>query len=227
MIEVNSPRLLDPRGRGRKRRPGLHGLPVHRGADLAPRRAVPLLQRHPGGHAPALECGGRRERRAPPEQQGQRHDAGCRSQPLHLRARDQRAGARDAVRRAPGARLALQRQGAEQPQRRHREVRRFGLLLRSVVRPHAGLRRGAREGAGLSSRLPHRAQRRAALRGGRLRPAQRLSASRRTRASSTSTTPRAPTFGCSTWAPTARSPTGACSPRTSATANWRTAWWTA
>ena len=75
-----------------------------------------------------------------------------------------------------GARLALRGLRAQQPQRRGREVGRLDLLLRSLVRPHAGLRRRAAAPARLPGRLSRAARRRRAGAGSRpahVRPAQR------------------------------------------------------
>ena len=78
--------------------------------------------------------------------------------------------------RPRGDRLALRGLRAEQPQRRGGEVRRLDLLLRSLVRPHAGVRRGAAAAARLPGRLPRAARRRRARADGRppyVRPTQR------------------------------------------------------
>ena len=83
---------------------------------------------------------------------------------------------RAARRPARGARLAFRRQGAQQPERRLRAFRRRDLFLRSLVRPHAGLRRRAAAPARLSGRLSRAAGRRRAAaprRSPSVRPAER------------------------------------------------------
>ena len=80
--------------------------------------------------------------------------------------------------RARDPRLPPRGQVPEQPERRDRALGRDDLLLRPVVRPHAGLRHRARARARLPGRLPHSARRRpgravAAPAEGRVRPAER------------------------------------------------------
>ena len=61
-------------------------------------------------------------------------------------------------------------QGTQQPERRLRALRRLDLFFRSVVRPHAGLRRRAAAAARLSGRLSRAAGRRRAAASGRSPP---------------------------------------------------------
>ena len=98
---------------------------------------------------------------AQPEQQGQRHDAGRGRPADRLRALDELArphGPRRQEHEPRGARLPLRGPGAEQPERRVRQVRRLDLVLRPLVRAHARLRRRARARARLAGRLPDRAR---------------------------------------------------------------------
>ena len=124
---------------------------------------------------------------------GMTYDA--RGQPARLRARHELARPRAARRHARDDRLALRGQGAEQPERRHRPLRRDDLLLRSLVRPHAGLRRGARA-ASSASRASTRSRRAAASPSSSSTAtsssSRTASASRPTSRSSTSTTRRGP-----------------------------------
>ena len=86
--------------------------------------------------------------------------------PHRLRARHLEPDPR--TRRPPrGACVAFRRQGAQQPERRLRALRRLDLFFRSVVRAHAGLRRRAAAPAGLSGRLSRAAGRRRAAAPGR------------------------------------------------------------
>ena len=68
------------------------------------------------------------------------------------------------------ARLAFRGQGAQQPERRLRALRRLDLFLRPLVRPHAGLRRRAAAPARLPGRLPRAAGRRRAAASRRPQP---------------------------------------------------------
>ena len=171
--------------------PDRHRFPVHGRADLASARSYLLFSDMPGDVRRRYDCS-RHPRGDAAGEQVQRHDLRCRAQPHRLRARDIDARARTAGRAARDARLAFRGDGAEQPQRCLREIGRLDLFLRSLVWPHAGLRRRAAAPA----RLP-----------GRLSPAARAaesrncwwtaicsssrtgSASRRTRSCSTSTIP--------------------------------------
>ena len=115
-------------------------------------------------------------------------------------------------------------QGAEQPERRDRRVRRLDHLHRPDLRPHARVRRSS------ASRIStSRASTACPAGGGDLSCSSTTSrsrtgsASRPTSRCSTSTTPIARTSASSTSAPTTRSRTAACSPRGSAPATWRTA----
>ena len=125
--------------------------------------------------------------------------------------------ARAARRAARGARDALRGQGAEQPERRLRALGRHDLFLRSLVRPHAGVRR--RAAARNSASRASTASRPAAARRARGRPplstSRTGSASRPTSSCSTSTTPCRRRSASSTSAPTARSRTRASSPAAS------------
>ena len=167
------------RGPDRRLRAGRadrHRLPVHRGADLAPARAVPAILRHAGRRAPALGPAQRRARGAPAVQQMQRHDLRRRAQPDRLRARDLEPRARATRRAARGAGLAFRGSRAQQPERRLRALRRLDLFQRSLVRPHAGLRRRAAAPARLPGRLPGRVGPRRATASRRplpVRPAER------------------------------------------------------
>ena len=105
--------------------------------------------------------GGRARGHAPVEQM-QRHDLRRRPQPDRLRARHLDGGARAPGRAARGGRVAFRRHGAQQPQRPLRPLRRLDLFFRSLVRPHAGLRRGAAAPARLPGRLSRAARRRRA-----------------------------------------------------------------
>ena len=112
-------------------------------------------------------------------------------EPPRLRARHLLA--RPLPRRPPrGAGRALRGPRAQQPERRRRPLRRLDLVHRPLVRPHAGLRRRAPAPPRLAGRLPPPARRRRAR--ARRRPAtsspsRTASASRPTKAASTSTTP--------------------------------------
>ena len=97
-----------------------------------------------------------------PGQQMQRHDLRCRPQSGRLRARDLDRGARAPGRAARGGGVAFRRHGAQQPERPLHPFRRLDLFLRSLVRPHAGLRRGAPAPARLPRRLSRAARRRGA-----------------------------------------------------------------
>ena len=116
---------------------------------------------------------GRRRGGRAPVQQGQRPELGPRGSPADLRALHEQPDPRRARRLAHRAGLALAGQGAQQPQRRGRHVRRLDRLHRSALRPLARLRRRARAGARLPRRLPRRARRRAVAARRRLPEAQR------------------------------------------------------
>ena len=148
---------------------------VHRRADLAPRRAPPALLRHAGRRAPALGRVGRRARGRASRQQVQRHDLRRGSEPHHLRALHVEPGAPSPLGRTRSHRLALRRQGAQQPQRRVRALRRLDLLQRSVVRAHARFRSGAPARTRLAGSVPRVAVRSppARRRPAPLRPAER------------------------------------------------------
>ena len=151
------------------------GLHVHRRADLAPDRALPAVLRHAGRRAAPLGRGGRGARGHAPVEQVQRHDLRRGPQPRHLRARDLESGPPVTRRPARGPGLALRGQGAQQPERRVRALRRLDLLHRPVVRADAALRRRTAARARLAGRVPSGAGRRAPP-GGRqapVRPAQR------------------------------------------------------
>ena len=109
----------------------------------------------------------RRRRSAPAVEQMQRHDLRRRAQPDRVRARDLEPRARAAGRAARGARVAFRGTGAQQPQRCLRALRRLDLFLRSLVWPHAGLRRRAAAPARLPGRLSRAAGRRRAAIAGR------------------------------------------------------------
>ena len=109
-------------------------------------------------------------------EQMQRHDLRRRAQPDRLRACDVLAHPRTAGRAARGARLALREPGAQQPERCLRPFQRRDLFQRSLVWPHAGLRRRAAAAARLPGRLSRAARRRRAKAPGRsssVRPAER------------------------------------------------------
>ena len=151
------------------------GLRVHRGTDLASGRALSAVLRHAGRRASAVGRGGRGARGHAPLQQVQRHDLRCGPEPRHLRARDVESGAPAPGRAARGPRLALRGQGAQQPERRLRALRRIDLLHRSVVRADAGFRRRTAARARLAGRVPRIAGREARSRGRQapVRPAER------------------------------------------------------
>ena len=109
----------------------------------------------------------------------QRHDARRQPRPDRLRARHERALAREARRLEGAARLPLRGQVPEQPQRRLRALRRVDLLLRPVVRALPGLRHRARARAGLAGRLPDPARRRPGRHRARRRPERVRDAERR------------------------------------------------
>ena len=93
---------------------------------------------------------------------------------------------------ARGARLAFRGARAQLAERCVRALRRLDLFLRSVVRPHAGLRRRAPAPARLPGRLPRAAGRRRAAAAGRahaLRAAERALLLAGREDCSTSTTP--------------------------------------
>ena len=105
---------------------------------------------------PTCAAAGTRARRARGHaavEQMQRHDLRRRPQSDRVRARDLDAGARAAGRAARSGRLAFRGHGAQQPERRLHPFRRLDLFFRSLVRPHAGLRRRASAPARLSGRL--------------------------------------------------------------------------
>ena len=147
------------------------GFTFTEGPDLDGRRVAPL-QRHAGRQAAALASGRRRHGAARPEQQVQRDDARQRRQPDRLRARHElgRPEAPDGTPR--DARHALERQGAEQPERRDRRL--ATARSSSPTRPTGGCPASASSASRSST---SRAS--TALAGGRRRPA---AAGRRLRA---------------------------------------------
>ena len=205
---------------GRAARDGLH---LHRGADLASRRAGPLLLRHARRRAPqghARRCG---DRGAPAVVQVQRDDARRRPQPARLRARHELARPRAPRRRARDPRLPLRGQVPEQPERRLSSAR-TGRST-SPTRGTAASRASASSASASSAGRASSASRRAAARTSSSWPSRRTSstcrtgsASRPTSRCSTSTTRRARTSRCSTSTPTGRSRTAGCSSRASAPA---------
>ena len=165
--------------RERRGRAARHRLHLHRRPDLEPDRPVPALLGHAGRHAPAVGRAERHRGDREPEQQGQRHDAGRERAADRVRALDELArahGSRREEHEPRSPRLPLRGPGAEQPERRVRQVGRVDLVLRPVVRAHARLRRRARARARLAGRLPRRPGRRrpgARRRQGRVRAAER------------------------------------------------------
>ena len=139
---------------------------LHRGADLASARSISAVLRHAGRRAPPLRRARRRARGDAAVEQMQRHDLRRQSRARGLRARDIEPHSR-ARRPARNPRVAFRRQGAQQPERRVRALRRLDLFLRSLVRAHAGLRRRAAAPARLPGRLPRAARRRRAAAPGR------------------------------------------------------------
>ena len=99
------------------------------------------------------EAGGVREVMRP-SNKCKRHDLRRGPEPRHLRARDVEPRAPVARRSPRGPRLALRGQGAQQPERRVRSLRRQHLLLRPVVRADAALRGGASARAWLAGGVP-------------------------------------------------------------------------
>ena len=173
-------------------RPARHRLHLHRRADLASGRSLSPVLRHAGRRAAALGRARRRARGAAAVEQAQRHDLRRRPEPDRLRARDLEPGARTAGRAARGARVAFRRAGAQLAERCLRALRRLDLFLRSLVRPHAGLRRRAAAPARLPGRLSHAAGRRRSRSfssTARASSSRTAFASRPTRSCSTSTTP--------------------------------------
>ena len=151
---------------------------LHRGADLAPDGAGPLLLRHAGRHPAEGHAGRHGDRGQEPVVQVQRDDPRCGPQPARLRARHELARARAPRRRARDPGVPLRGQVPEQPERRDRPLGRDDLLLRPVVRALSRLRDRARAGARLAGRLPDPARRRAGRaaarrREGRVRDAER------------------------------------------------------
>ncbi len=175
---TRSRRDLRPRRRGLGCRAARDGLHVHRGADLAPRRAGSLLLRHAGGHPPEGDARRSGHRGSQPVVQVQRDDTRPGSQPARLRARHELARSRADRRRSGDPRVPLAGQVPEQPERRDDPLRRDDLLLRPVVRPLPRLRDRACPRARVAGRLPYSARRRSGRarsrgRRGRVRDAER------------------------------------------------------
>ena len=135
----------------------------------------------------------------------------------HVTSSRRAHGPRRHRQRPRGPRLALRRQGAQQPERRRRQERRRDLLHRPDLRAHARLRRSSASRTS-TSRASTASRPAAATRSSSptTSPSPTACASRPTSRCSTSTTPTARTSASSTSRRTGRCRTGASSPTASA-----------